>query len=166
MAHGMKQSKLLSGHLCFLLGTIAYIGCSNNSDQPTVYPVSGKVTFKGQPVEGASVVFVPSRPGGQAASGTSDASGKYKLTTYNAADGALPGKYNVKVFKYDKTGRDPSKSVQNLSDEEDQAIFKENVTGAATPPKNLLPKKYERETDSGLSHSVTDGPTTFDITIE
>ena len=69
-------------------------GCGGGLD---LIPVSGTVTLDGQPVDGAAVVFVPVA-GGPAASGSTDAGGKFRLTTVNQP-GAVPGEYNVTVTK-------------------------------------------------------------------
>ena len=52
----------------------------------------------GQPVEGASVQFVPV-DGGPPAFGTTDASGVFTLTTFKQGDGARKGEYKVTVTK-------------------------------------------------------------------
>src|SRR5262245_967099 len=70
-----------------------------------VYPVRGQVVDeKGKPAAGAQVFFHPvSPPGGnvEAAVGTADADGVYRLTTYAAGDGAPAGSYVVTVCWYE-----------------------------------------------------------------
>jgi len=76
-------------------------GCSP-AGIPTNH-VEGIVTVDGQPLEGATVRFVPAAADGNVATGTTDAQGKYLLT----ADGGLPqkgaiaGDYNITVVKMD-----------------------------------------------------------------
>ena len=55
--------------------------------------------------------------------------------------------------------------VKNLTIEEEQKIYVESKK--ATPPaKSLLPRKYQDDQTSGLTHTVDKKPTTFDIKIE
>ena len=92
------QSKILSHVQACLVFTLAlpWIGCNGDSRPPT-YPVTGKVTWKGQSVEKASVIFVPDGKG-ESASAETDAKGVYNLTTFVAGDGARPGNYRIKVM--------------------------------------------------------------------
>ena len=62
------------------------LGCGSKTSLDTV-PVTGIVKLDGTAVEGATVTFVPGG-GGKAASGTTDATGRYNLTTQDPDDGA------------------------------------------------------------------------------
>jgi uncharacterized protein YcfL len=150
----------------FTLVTVGIVvtGCSS-SDRPPTYPVTGTVTSQGKPIAGAAVTFVPTGTDGEAASALTDSEGKYALTTWEAGDGARPGQYRVKVSKQEQVAVDPSKMVKNLSIEEEQKIYVENTT-PPPPPKSLIPSKYENDQTSGLTHTVEEKPTTFDIKIE
>jgi hypothetical protein len=146
--------------------TVGFVltGCSN-SDRPPTYPVTGTVTSQGKPVAGAAITFVPTGDDGEAASAFSDSDGKYALTTWERGDGARPGKYRVKVSKIEQGAVDPSKMVQHLSYEEEQRTYVENAK-PLPPPKKLIPIKFESEETSGLTHTVEEKATTFDIKIE
>lgn len=143
---------------------IVLTGCSNSS-RPRTYPVTGTVTMQGKPVAGAVITFVPTSNEGEAATAITDSDGKYALTTWRAGDGARPGEYRVKVSKQEQTAVDPSKMVKNLSIEEEQKIYVENKK-PRPPAKSLVPSKYQDESSSGLSHTVPNGSTTFDIEIK
>ena len=143
---------------------IVLTGCSNSSRPPT-YPVTGTVTSQGKPVAGAAVTFVPTGDEGEAASAITDSEGKYALTTWQAEDGARPGEYRVKVSKQELAAVDPSKMVKNLSIEEEQKIYVENKK-PPPPAKSLIPSKYLDESSSGLSHTVPNSSSTFDIEIK
>jgi hypothetical protein len=146
-----------------LLGLLL-AGC-NSSNRPATYPVSGTVTMNGQPLEGATVVFVPTEGavGQQAATGITDAAGKYKLSTYVTDDGANAGEYRIKVSKYD--GKKPTKEEQEryISYEEEQKIQFAGDERPTPPAKNLLPPKFGDDSTSGLTYTVTKGSNTFDI---
>src|SRR5262245_26780612 len=79
-----------------LMGLTLLVGCNSGSVSGIV-PVSGKVTYKGAPVEGAIVTFVP-EGSGRTATATTRASGVFSLTTVDSP-GAMPGKYKVTVDK-------------------------------------------------------------------
>lgn len=139
-------------------------GCSKGPVRPPTYAVTGTVTFKDAPLEGAQVIFVPSGTGGQAATAITDASGKFSMGTYQAKDGAQEGDYRVKVIKTDaKLPPAAGKSI-TLTHEEEQAQYKEGPPAA--PPKSIIPKKYDNEGTSGISHKVTKEPTTLDIPLK
>jgi hypothetical protein len=139
-----------------LLTAILIGGCSG-SGRPRTYPVSGVVTMKGQPLEGATVVFVPAEGGShQAATGITDGTGKFKLSTFLADDGAQEGEYRIKVSKFDI--RKPTKEEQQkyISIEEEQKM--QFGDDKPTPPaKNVLPPKYANEATSGFVHTVKKG---------
>ncbi|MCL2118472.1 MAG: carboxypeptidase-like regulatory domain-containing protein [Planctomycetaceae bacterium] len=85
--------------VCLLL-LVTMHGCG--SVDAEFRPVSGIVTYDGTLLEGASVAFVPVDNSGVAATGTTDATGKYTLTSTTAkkfGTGAKPGKYLVKISK-------------------------------------------------------------------
>jgi hypothetical protein len=69
-------------------------GCGG-SGQPV--PVSGKVTVNGVPVANAGIVFHPKDGKGRPATAETVEGGVYRLTTFNAGDGALKGEYRVTV---------------------------------------------------------------------
>src|SRR5690349_11000881 len=81
-----------------LVGACAFNGCGKHDDRPGRVPVTGTVLRAGQPVAEATVIFEPvgSTP---AATGTTDAAGRFVLSTFDAADGAAPGEYKVAVRK-------------------------------------------------------------------
>ena len=61
------------------------------------YPVSGKVTYKGQPLKQGTITFTPADANtGRTASGHI-VDGAYALTTVDNEDGALPGPYQVAI---------------------------------------------------------------------
>ena len=81
--------------LSFAMVVLFVAGCSRQS--PTV-TVSGTVTYQDQPLAEASVSFIPI-DGGRPATGETDGSGRFTLTTFKSGDGALPGEHVVIVEK-------------------------------------------------------------------
>jgi PBP1b-binding outer membrane lipoprotein LpoB len=145
------------------LGVLVLAGCSSGTGRAPTYPVSGTVTMKKQPLAGATVVFVPVEGASQeAAMGVTDASGKFKLTTFSADDGAQEGNYRIKVLKFDSS-KATKQEVLTYEQEQKMQFGDERPT---PPAKNTLPKKYESEATSGLTHTVAKAASTLDIAIE
>ena len=86
--------------ISFLLaGIVLFTGC-NKARIPGLAKCEGTVTWKGDPVEGARVAFIPkSAPNGRGAFGVTDATGTFKATTLDTNDGIMPGEYFVTVTK-------------------------------------------------------------------
>jgi len=80
-------------------------GCSD--DALKTYPVTGTVTYKGEPLVGATVGFAPKTAGqGDGGFARTDSKGGYKLqTTQGRVDaGTTPGEYYVTISKVEMTG--------------------------------------------------------------
>jgi hypothetical protein len=122
------------------------VGCGESIEFPETFPVSGKVTYKGEPVPKGTITFQPDE--GQAAVGEIQSDGTYKLSTFGEGDGALPGHHRVFVIA---NTADPTK-----------------IPGSSPgwkPPKDLVPKKYNKLETSGLQANVEKSPTevNFDL---
>jgi len=135
-----------SGRSTYLLLLALCLGCGQSNPLGTV-PVGGKVTYNSQPVEGATVSFIPNGEG-RPATAISAADGSYNLTTLNW-QGAVPGQYTVVVRKTDVG----LASNQPVSMEE--ALKLNNRP--PPPPKELLPAKYADATKSPLKVEVKRG---------
>jgi len=158
--------KRFSAPLTLVLAAIMVGGCSPGTQRPPTYRVTGTVTMKGQPLEGATVAFVPAEGAShEAATGITDAAGKFKLSTFLAGDGAQEGEYRIKVSKSDV--KKPTKEEQDkyISMEEEQKI--QFGDEKPTPPaKNKLPKKYASEATSGFTYAVKKGANTVELKLE
>ena len=145
---------------CFVLVALL-VGCGETGDtnRPKTVPVTGSVTYNGQPVEGATVTFVTGGSGGRGALGTTDASGKFQLTTFEAGDGAIPGSYKVTIAK--TTGETAPMT------QEDGVVVPPTGGPPTTEVKDELPLKYKDASTSGLTADVKEGGDnqfTFDLT--
>ncbi len=162
------------GWFKYLLSGLVLAGCSGDNLEP-VHPVTGTVMMKGKPVEGAIVAFTPT-DGGTAASGATDSTGTYKLTTRSSGDGAVAGKYSVTIAKYDKRLEEKKAATTapgELADPYD--ITNEYPTGydemqaseiAASLSKNLLPPRFANPAMSKLSAEVSEGTNAFDFKLD
>jgi len=130
----------------------ALSGCGGEDlERVDTVPAGGTVLFKGCPLPDALVVLEPVEPqtsaDGTAApypSGTTDASGKYRLRTYGPDDdGAPPGRYRVKVSTAPTSGADTG-------------ILRKRPKSETADP---LRGRYLDPGASGLTATVGDGPT-------
>jgi len=127
---------------------VLVVGCGDDTGLAKRYPVSGTVTYKGEPVEKGTINFIHTAPDGRDASGTI-ANGRYSLTTATPDDGALPGPYKVTVV------------AQNIDTTELNAISKGGqhhhdaaFAKAAKNAKNLVPARYKLADTSDLTAEV------------
>ena len=169
----MKRLRTFAAATC----VAATLGCGGGSDNPATYPVTGTVTQGGTAVEGATVTFIPPVTSAgtgevelQSAVGVTDASGKYSLTTFESNDGAMPGAYKVRVFKFDKPEdfeAEPASSASGEMAEMPATYEPPDADGrAASKPKNQLPEKYNRVSQTPLEYTVTEGENTYDIELD
>jgi hypothetical protein len=93
----MKSNRLAIITLPLLL--LAVVGCGPTALPPM--PISGSVkTVDGQPCVNALVVFHPKdkeRVNAAKPVATTDAEGRFQLTTFALNDGAIPGEYGVTI---------------------------------------------------------------------
>jgi hypothetical protein len=131
---------------CVVLLQTTISGCGPGNKLGTA-PVTGTVTYKGQPVDGATVSFIPDGDG-RPATAITKAGGAYQLTTLDS-EGAMPGPYSVLVRKTEM----PIASQESVSMEE--ALKLNNRP--PPPPKELLPAKYGDAAKSPLKFEVKQG---------
>jgi hypothetical protein len=74
-------------------------GCSGGPKRELVFPVTGKLTYKGKPMKGARIDFLPLNDPQPAivAGGIADDDGIYHLTSYKPKDGSPAGEFIVTV---------------------------------------------------------------------
>lgn len=144
----------LSLSVCMLLMT-SLIGC-NRTAAPDTVPVSGTVTYNGQPVTSGTVAFQPAEiRGGEGeiqrpAVGVIGSDGRYALSTFEPGDGVVPGDYRVAVLSY-----------------ADEPTPEEYAEGATR--KSAIPEKYTSGQTSGLRTQIApeaSGPIEFDIELK
>lgn len=126
-------------------------GCGGGSE-PGVNPVSGRVTYKGEPVTTGDVYFSPEGASARGAQGKLDSSGNYSLGTFTAKDGAYAGTYKVSIVSRGPDKPVPKKMVGKM--------LEEDMQGTGDP---LIPKKYFNAETSGLAAEVTSGSNTFNF---
>jgi hypothetical protein len=118
-----------------LLAAIA--GCGGQAG-PECHPVRGQARWNGQPLAEAQVVFHSQtatdsfpRPIGQ-----TDADGNFRISTFQANDGAPVGEYLITV------------ELRDL-----RQVGEETIRDGP----NLLPERFARPPESGLHFTVVEG---------
>lgn len=139
------------------LALLAVAGCGDDSGLAKRYPVSGKVTYKGESVKHGTIRFEPvNNIEGRAASGTIE-DGYYSLTTAVQDDGALPGEYNVTILAQETDTSQINAKAKGGAGRQDDVIK------ATKRAKRLVPSKYELAQTSGLKKQVKPESNKFDI---
>ena len=153
--------------LALVLGTPYLVGCDGASGRPDLYKVTGTVTFKGEPVEGANITFA-SATSPRSASGVTDASGKFALATFDTNDGAVAGEHTVTIVKVAAEGQSGEITEANAKE-----MMAKNVGAmssgktAELKPELVLPGKYADAKTSGEKRTVSAADTNdfkFDLT--
>jgi hypothetical protein len=149
---------------------LVVLGCSDDG-MGKRYKVTGKVTYKGQPVAKGTINFVPQTQGNQGAQGQIE-DGSYSLMTLSPGDGALPGDYKVTV-----SSRQVDEAAAKAAAEE-QAKKKGVPGGYSMIPqdiqakflkqaKMMTPMKYEAVSpENDLKATVTSGSNVFDFDLK
>ena len=139
---------------CSLMLLAVLAGCEGGGAppgaRPTV-PVNVTVTYKGAPVEGATVTFIESGESPTPSYGLTDAQGVAKLKT-SYADGAVIGAHQVTITKTQTEGRPMA--------DQDSPDYNPDPPPAVV--KHLIPQKFGAKATSGLTADVKEsGPNEF-----
>jgi len=147
------QATLLGSLLCTAL---LYCGGCSGPSGPTLAEAGGVVTYQGQPVPDATVVFVPQA--GTPAMGQTDDEGRFEFNT-QGAPGAIVGPGTISITAV--------RQSRELTDEEVEktggAAFDALV---ASIRKSVIPEKYNHPSTSGLTATVTEDPKQNQLTFD
>lgn len=128
---------------CLLALSMALLaGCSGNKPDVPFGTVTGRVTWKGEPVVDALVAFEP--PTGRGSYGRTDSTGSYQLRYRGKPWGAVVGEHVVRIT-----------TSQLLNAE------KERNGAAPEISREILPAKFNRA--SRLTATVREGENTIDF---
>jgi hypothetical protein len=157
---------------CFLAAVIAvlFAGCSGGgAEQKPTHRVVGTVAMAGGPVAGATVMFAPTE-GQPVATGITDTSGKYELTTYEGGDGAVKGTFKVLVMRSAKAKKDDGELDHDAfaSGESDPtSAAHDGEEESAAGSDSSLPAKYADSESTDLLATVEDkSENVIDLTLE
>ena len=142
-------------------------GCGGVEDQKPTVPVEGTVAVNGQPLVGARVAFwTEGAP--KAATGITDAEGKFQLSMYSLNDGAMVGTHKITVTKEDldsaanTAGSDPLSDPSAMTD-----MYNKSMDSAKDDKDAEVPSIYSDRNKTPLSETVTEeGPNTFVLQIQ
>ncbi len=141
----VRSRRCCSGTLCVVALCVVltpFVGCGDG--RPTRVPASGTVTLAGEPVAEAQVMFMPA--GDRMATGTTDADGRFELSTFEPGDGVVIGQHKVAITK-------------RLPDPNNDSPYPQFY--------DVLPPRYSNAADSGLVAEVTaDGENVFVFELE
>jgi hypothetical protein len=123
---------------------VVLVGCSGGTDKakasrPKTALANGVVTYNGQPLDGALIVFVPEVNEGTSAAAVSNSQGKFTAMAFSPEQGAVPGKYTVTV----------SKMLEPTAEQPDEAGH-DAPPPKVVKPKSLIPIKYSQPKTSTL----------------
>ncbi len=124
-------------------------GC--NKDGLKLVKAGGQVTYKGKPLQGANIKFIPGS--GPMAIAITDDEGNFTITT-NGRAGATLGTHKVAISKI--TGSATPNAAPKPEDM--MKMQKANMGKANTGPKNEIPDKYSDPDSSNLTAEVTADP--------
>ncbi|WP_156514357.1 hypothetical protein [Planctomyces sp. SH-PL14] len=96
--------------------------------------VTGKITYKDQPVTSGVVTFYTDRREGMGATGNINPDGTYSLQTNANSPGAKPGAYKIRI--------------------ESWSVPPKVTDDAVVPGKSAIPEKYGNVEQSGLTATV------------
>jgi len=167
-APAMMIRALRSQHLLAILTVPALWAISGCGDDglPSRYSVSGKVTYKGEPVQKGKISFVPEVESGRGATGEI-VDGNYTLTTQDPGDGAIPGKYKVVVDtrQVDEAALKAAteKFAEKRKIEGLQSIPQEVQGKILSQTKSLTPTKYMSPQSTPLTEEVKAQSNTINI---
>lgn len=132
-------------NLYLMFFTVASAGCGSSAG---LIPVSGVVTLDGAPLKNASISFVPEGVGKQA-TGTTDDSGKFVLSTIDPRDGALPGRYKVVIAPNSMASEETESESADAAMEAYAAASK-----AKKPTGPKFPEAYTRLDQTPLTQEI------------
>ncbi|QDT96872.1 hypothetical protein [Gimesia aquarii] len=144
---------------CLIICSLFVLTGCGGDGRPTLVPVDGSVTLDGQPLDGATIAFIPNEgnPIQRGSNANSTSGGKFTVGTYAKDDGIPVGSYKVTVIK--------KELVSKLTDD-----FNSEDPAASSKPikyKWITPQSYSVPEESGLTIEITSegmSPSTIALT--
>lgn len=145
----------------FLLAAVLglCVGCGSRDPRiPPLAKATGVVTYKGEPLSGATITFVSvlQDKGYHPGIGSTNEHGEFRIRTYNL-DGAVVGSHKVSVVALD----DASANVDPKTGKE-LTMYDPKWK----PPASLIPRRYgdpEKSTLTAEVESGVDNPFVFEL---
>jgi hypothetical protein len=125
---------------------LAEAGCGGARDGLAREPISGTVTFKGEPLKSGTISFTPIGSQAGVSSGGMISDGTFQV---KRADGPIPGKYTVMIFA---TG---ARGASKAPGEGSEPAAKVSTAVGLIPIKYNLKSELTAEVKSGGPNSYT-----------
>ena len=134
--------------VCLMVFTGCVVDESDDPDRPV--QVSGRVTYRGKPVERGMIHFLAVNPAtNPTASGSITAGEIRAVSTRRPGDGIKPGRYKIAITAFDDD------LVQSARKRDGTGPDPIEVSRAANQIKKLIPVRYNNARESGLVAELT-----------
>jgi len=152
-----------------VLGLMVLQGAGCGGPRSKLVPVEGVVTLDGQPLDRATVLFIPQKGDTPSANGLSGPDGTFKLSTYDSGDGALPGEYKIVVTMSEVESAEVAGGAANTPQSMTDMMRKHNeminpskkgAKGPTGPPKakkSKIPESYTKQGTTPLKQNIPAG---------
>lgn len=152
--------RILSAFSLPLFSLVLCAGCGESVDRPQTIAVTGTVVYQSKPVEGAEVSFW-GEGAPRAATGVTDAEGKFMLSMFEFNDGCLPGRNTITIRKMEAGAENAAVSEEDMLSDPLALASAASAQDSGQGPKSLIPEKYSDRKASGLSEDVSADNNTF-----
>jgi hypothetical protein len=147
---------------------VAVLGCSDDGLGKR-FPVTGTVTYKGQPLPKGAITFLPIEPSGRGATGEIK-DGSFTMMTQTPGDGMFAGSYDVTITDLavdfssaqDATLKKAEQAKTAAPVMPDQVAVAKAYKAAA----NSVPAKYGQIATAGLRFEVKPQSNKFEIDLK
>jgi hypothetical protein len=152
-------------------GVAFMTSCGTDDGLGKRFPVSGKVTYNGSPLEKGSISFIPEDAKSGVGATGAIANGLYTLATGGGNDGARAGKYKVTItakedttakakadFEKARAARRDSGATETLA-----VIPRQFAAKAEATAKSLIPAGYGNPSTTNLTAEVKEESNSIDF---
>ncbi len=142
---------------------LAMASCGGDDGLGKRYPVSGKVTYNGKPLEKGSISFISEDMKNNVGATGTIAEGSYTLSTGGNNDGAQVGKYKVTITSLEDFAAKAQADFQKDAGRENPKLPPQYSAKAAAATKSLIPVGYGDPRSTTLKAEVKAESNTFDF---
>lgn len=147
----MTRSLKMAACSVLTLSILALTGCGGDPKGPELVPVRGVVKWKGSPLAGAKLTFIPmGDTQGNGGSAVTNAEGAYEVTYVRGGEGLPVGQYKVAI----------SKRVMP-----DGSAPPEDVPEIESPARETLPASISSQEQTRVTRTVAAGGAPVDFTL-
>ena len=146
------------GTTALSLAVLAFIFTGCGYRRPAQVKTTGTVTLDGEPVENASLMFIPDS--GRPASANTNTNGDFQVSSYGGNDGLPAGNYRVMVTKLvlkDRFQQQYDRAVERAAAQAEPGEEPEDVDieFGDSAYENMLPTKYEELETTDIKVTIT-----------